>query len=324
MKDKMIINVACAADDNFAQHLCVTLLSLVKNLSNGRTVNIIILDGGIVEKNINRIKNSLRGYKNKITSLKFVKIDDFDFLKYKVSKNLSRAAYFRINLPDLLPYLDKIIYFDSDLVVDGDVSELFDESFDGKYLIAVRDHSLEMEFEYSSKFHIPNIIGYFNSGVLVIDLKAFRENAITEKVFESMSRINELTTTPDQTSLNDVLYDKWKATSPKWNQLAGVSIEKNYKKTTYSKSDFLEAKNNPKIIHYSSPFSKPWKFECISPHKDKYFYYLSLTEFNQYKVDINFKKLLLKALFLIYFIYTPNVIKKFIFNVANLVKLYKQ
>lgn len=291
-----IINIAYSSDDNFAQHLCVAAFSTLANLSPGVKARIVILDGGISSSKKERIISSLNKYSQKIASLNFINMANSDFSEFKESGWISKATYYRINLPKLCPDMDKILYLDCDLVVEKSVDELYDIDFDGSVLLAIKDPSTKMERDYSS-INIPNIQGYFNAGIIVIDLKKFREERISEKIVASLKEINYLTSSHDQSAFNAVLYDKWKAVDPKWNRMTNVSIESNYKNTTYTKADFDSAKFNPSIIHYTSYFAKPWLFCSISPVKSHYYHYLNMTSFCDFKPKISLKKIFKKAFY---------------------------
>jgi lipopolysaccharide biosynthesis glycosyltransferase len=317
---KEIINIACSSDDNFAQHLCVVLFSLLKNLSSEREVLINILDGGISEENKEKIKDSLDFFKSKISEIRFILMEKAEFAEFRESKTITRPTYFRIILPSILSNFKKVIYLDCDLVIEVDISELYDMSLSGTFILAVRDSSIEMEKEYQNVLNIPNIKGYFNAGVLLINLEKFRQKSISNEIIKSLRKIDGLSHDFDQSSLNDVLYDRWHALSPEWNQLAEISTCSNYKNTTYTREEFFLAKNNPKIIHYSSRFSKPWLYESISPNKDRYLHYLKQTKFSDFKFEVTSKKIFMKYLYMLYFVYIPVFLSKNIFKLYRLLE----
>jgi lipopolysaccharide biosynthesis glycosyltransferase len=310
------INIACASDDNFAQHLCVMLYSLACNISKKRHTKITVLDGGISASNKTKIIDSLTQFMSTgVIDLEFLAPNPERYAKMKTTAHLTTAAYFRLSLPELLPATKKIIYLDCDLVIEDDISQLFDQDMHGSCILAVKDSSPELWNEYEVDFKIPNQQGYFNSGVMVWDLAQMRETGFSSRVFECLVKIQERATTMDQTALNIVASNCWSPISPSWNQLAGVSIESNHKNTTYTEVDFNSAKNSPKIIHFSSPFAKPWNYDNISPFGSRYHHYLALTEFRDYKPHISIKVLLLKIIYALYFIHLPNFARTWIHSI---------
>ncbi len=306
--NQRVINIACSADDKFAQHLCVTLFSLLQNSSKDFMFNVYILDCGISESRKSKIIKSLTQFEDH-SKISFIRIDLNQFLHLKETKNISRAAYARLNLPFLLPNTDRILYLDSDIVVEGDIAEIFFLPFAGALLYAVRDPNVLMEIEYKDSLGIPATNGYFNSGVMLIDMKAFRENCIPKRLMTSLESINSLNHSLDQSALNAVLWNSWRQLPLEWNFLASLSFYSGDNHTTYSKKELTYAKINPKIIHYASPFTKPWLYESTGPFKARYFLYLNQTCFKEDQPKFILKKVPIKIVYYIYFHLTPSWFK---------------
>ncbi len=310
--DRTLINVAFSSDNNFAQHLCVSIYSLLDSLSPERHIRIIVLDGGISTENREKIIKTVKTFDNKKNSIEFYSINKLDFSSFKESKQITKATYYRIKIPELFPDIKKILYLDCDLIIVKDISPLFDMNFGKNYLLAVKDSSIEMEQQYRKYVSFKN--GYFNAGVLLINLEKFRNNNISSKIEHSLKNQELPPHSHDQGALNKILFDKWGMISPVWNQLAGVSIEKNFKNTTYLKKEFFESKNNPSIIHFSSRFSKPWSYESISPNKELYYKYLKKTLFKGYAPIFKVSSLLKLILNYIYFRILPSTMTRFIYK----------
>jgi lipopolysaccharide biosynthesis glycosyltransferase len=90
--------------------------------------------------------------------------------------SVSVGAIFRLLIPDLLP-VDKVIYLDSDVVVNLDIRELWDISVEGLSIAGVGDESFGT---FSSAKLAMRLVGcdpkqYANSGVLVMNLSRIRE-----------------------------------------------------------------------------------------------------------------------------------------------------
>jgi lipopolysaccharide biosynthesis glycosyltransferase len=312
-KEKDLIHIAIAADNNFSQHLCVTLVSIFSNLSPERQVNVYVLDGGITKDNVEKIRKSLAQFGRKINNLLFINFSLKEFSNFQETKGITRVTYYRIRLPALLPNVSKVLYFDSDIVVVADIGELYDADITDTYVMAAQDSSREV-LEEGKELGIPDGNGYFNAGVMLMNLDKFRTDGIPEKVIAWLERNNHKNSTHDQSALNVVLTGGWKPMNPRWNQLVGVSIATSWKETTYTKEEFDAAIKHPKVIHYSSRFAKPWKFESISPHKNVYYKYLAMSEFSDYQPTYTLKSLVMKVALYVYFRILPssaqNIIKK--------------
>ena len=310
--NRSLINIAFSSDNNFAQHLCVSIYSLLDSLSPERYIRIIVLDGGISNENREKIIKTVQLFDNKKNSIEFYSINKFDFSSFKESKQITRATYYRIKIPEMFPNIKKILYLDCDLVIVKDISPLFDMNFGENYLLAVKDSSIEMERQYRKYISFKN--GYFNAGVLLINLEKFRDNDISNKIEYSLNNDELPPHSHDQGALNKILFDKWGVINPIWNQLAGVSIEKNYRNTTYSECEFFDSKNNPRIIHFSSRFSKPWSYESISPNKKLYYKYLKKTLFEGYAPTFKVSSLAKFILNYIYFRILSSTVTRFIYK----------
>lgn len=96
-----------------------------------------------------------------------------------VHGHVSKAALCKMLLPDLLPDIDKVIYLDSDMLVMDSLSKLFFIDLENKYAAVVRDFIGE---KYQSRNIVLNTKYYFNSGMMLLNLKKMRENGIGEGI----------------------------------------------------------------------------------------------------------------------------------------------
>lgn len=266
----MDIKICFAADDNYAVHMAVTIASILKNADHGDNLLFYVLDGGISDRS-----------KDKISRLK--KIKDF-FIEYidcgafnshgfqLLLPHFSQTVYLRLRMADLLPNIDKIIYLDSDMVVCSSLKELFEEDT-GEYFISAAE-----DIGY---FWAHNAFGrkeekfYANSGVMVINLKLWREHSIGEKLYKFAGTTKEKLHFGDQDVINSVLKDKIKPLNLKWN--VQTSFFEFYNVLNHPlKKEIIKAKKNPKIIHYIT-WKKPWN--SYVPKRELYFYYLNIAGF---------------------------------------------
>ena len=312
------VNIALAADDCFAQHLGVTVASILANALNGSQIGFYIIDVGISDLNKNKLKSIIENFENIHSKIFFISAEDkFKTRNFKTNQSFSIATYARIFLGDLLPKdLTKIIYLDSDLVVESDLSELWNYSFGSAIILAVQDASLELPKIYRKQLKIPYEKGVFNAGVIVIDLERFRNENIAEKIIQFLESNKSKLYAFDQDGINSVLFNDWKQISPVWNQAPLVAIYKNYKLTPYSHDDFWQAKNHPRIIHYFSRFNKPWSFEGIHPLANRYYHYLKMTPWKGYRPKPTLVSIFSKAINFFIFRIAPFSLWNKIFTIS--------
>ena len=105
---------------------------------------------------------------------------------YKLDTNnahISVETYFRFLAQDILSAYDKVVYLDSDLVVNGDVAELFDVDLGNNLVAATRDidylANLNVRggdrMRYSLEIlNMDDPYAYFQAGVMVFNTRELR------------------------------------------------------------------------------------------------------------------------------------------------------
>jgi lipopolysaccharide biosynthesis glycosyltransferase len=266
------ISVIMAFNDEYAPFAGVTILSILKNSSQFMNYDIIIFDGKISDRNKTHLNKIVSDFEN-------AKIRYFDpdpifggfSLPYRV---WSREIYYRLYIPKVFSDFDRVIYLDADTLVNSDISNLFNVDMGGKSIGAVFDFGMAMARIIKSKsppgtgevetdIYLKSVLGlknldeYFNSGVLLFDIK---------KCDKYMNDVEKILCEgfpywfPDQDIFNklyqgDVYYldDRWNAFSTN-GQMSALFKERS--KSIYSK--FIKSQKDPFIIHYAGP-AKPWK-----------------------------------------------------------------
>lgn len=250
-----VINVGIACDDNYARYAGVVVASILINALPETSLALYILDGGISEENKEKIKS--------LTSIKpceinFVPIDESlfeDYKKIKTHSYISIATYYRLKLATLLPNIDKIIYFDCDMVVNRDLSSLFRINIEEAVIAGAQDINFRMLKKNSS---------YVNAGMVVMDLKKIRDENIEDLFLEYTKAHIDTIKMGDQEILNEVLQGRIKVIDPRWN----VQTSNFTNRSIYTKE--------PWIIHYVGQ-QKPWKYGNWNYHTEYYYKYLSFT-----------------------------------------------
>ena len=276
------INICFSSDNNYAQHLAVTLVSILENKSPDDEIFVYVLDGGILEENKNKILNLKNKYDFKI---KFLPIDSNWHEKFPRGKknHVTLATYYRLLLPELCPEVDKLLYLDVDLIVKASLRELFATDIKDNYFAAVEDSLEELHCKRLG------ITTYCNAGVLLLNLKKWREDNITEKFFRFMKEYPDKIVLHDQDVINCVLRDGMIRLAKCWN--VQVSLYEGSK-------EFVQMLPDARIIHYIGKH-KPWHANFKQVAKEEYFKYLRLTEWKDYEKGYRLKLYANLPLFLI-------------------------
>ena len=241
------IPVFFSTDDNYVPYLDVAIRSLITNASRDFEYRIIVLNTGLDPENIAMVrKNECEGF-----AIDFVDISEYVervSSYFKSVYHFSVVTYYRLFIASLFPQYKKIVYLDCDLVVLGDVSELYNTEMGGNIIAAVPDRHVKStaEFrEYAKKAVGVDPDGYVNAGVLVINLDAFRKNGIMEKAISLMTEYDFDLLDPDQAYLNYLCHTRIHALDGAWNSIPS---------------------GNPcgrkKIVHFAL-YKKPWQYDDV-------------------------------------------------------------
>ena len=298
-----IMDIIFATNNNFCQHAAVAIASLLDNNKyHDIVIHLFCID--VTKENIIKITSIATNFNKEI---KVYHINKDTFKEFPNPGNYSFATYLRLITATLIPNVDKALYLDCDLVVNGDIKELWNLDITGYGAAGVPDAILSHNI-------IKNYIGYdfikegyFNAGVLLLNLKYWRENNIQDKFFSFLK--NHDAKLNDQDAINAVLHGKIKEIPPKWNCHVGyfafpplvIEKQKMYIKDLWNKAI---------IIHFTGPV-KPWHKECVNPYKKVYLNYLKQTPYRNFCLK-SLKSNKISSIKIIILRLIKNIVAKFI------------
>lgn len=261
------LNLVFCADDNFVMPTLVSADSILKTNENC-FFNIFIVTTGISQRNIKAIETFSKQRKNQ-TKIEIITANEDNLKDCPIKKidHVSLATYLRILLPSLLPEnIKKVLYIDGDIICVSSIFDFYNADISNKSCSAVRDERNNDE-ESFSRLEYPKDCGYFNSGVILINLDYWRKNNIQNKTLNYIFGNKEKCLWHDQDSLNVVLAGSVLFADFRYNLTQGFLFDKTQLKINsdyYNQID--RAIENPCLIHYCASY-KPWHFECNSPIK---------------------------------------------------------
>ena len=262
IKGKIInrIHIAISVDNNYIYPCIVYLTSLLNNRGKSTFYNIHILtNNNITKESMNKMNKIIDQFGKNSAVLEYYNLEG-DF-KDASTKNFPLAAYYRISLPSLLPNVDKIIYTDIDAINLEDLTQMYNiELKDNIYFCGTLDTiSLTKELK---QFGI-KANKYINAGIMLINLKAMRNDGIEGKIKEFIS--SHYLRLADQTAINAVCYNNIQILPYKYaifaNDLFKELVKLNKQQDAsyrFNKSELIRAFNEPTFFHYFA-FNKPWK-----------------------------------------------------------------
>lgn len=269
----MKINICLSADNNYVQHLGVTIVSILLNAKRSDELFFYILDGGITDENKTNLLNlkMVRSF-----SIEYFKINNDIIDKFVLTSNyISKVTYYRYYIGVLLPKLEKIIYLDSDTIVNDSLSELYNTEIRDCYIAGVEDVGYSHHRMYDKRLHY-NFF-YINAGVLLINIKKWNEDGIHEKLINYTCRNGEkIRMCFDQDVLNAVLHKKCMHLEYKWNVQDSFYRFNEEVSTNENKCNIIKSSINPSIIHFTGHI-KPWSNYEKHPMSHLYLKYLRHT-----------------------------------------------
>jgi len=243
------ISVFFAADRSFAAVLEVALFSLLQHNQRHRlTVHLALVD--MPESQCARFRFIARQFQ---ADLIFHVINASRLPPLPTNARIPVAAYFRLLIPELVgEAAERTLYLDCDLVVTADLGALWNTPLNGAILAAVRDPGADRTNRTS--LGLCPAHHYFNSGMLLIDLPAWRRENVTESTLDFLVRFpGRAIHNHDQDGLNACLDGRVAYLSPHWNFMP-------YLKGTLEHPEYAaiaSGETPPHIVHFAGK-NKPW------------------------------------------------------------------
>ena len=265
--NKSFIPVFFCTDNNYAIPAYIALYSLLQNYKGNLRVKAFVLVSKDFSEKFKRLLNTLSDRYDFFEITIICAPDTYDSVSINCS-HVSTATLYRLLIPRILNKIDssieKCIYLDSDIVVEGDIAELYDVDIEGYYIGGVRDRALSCDEMlgvegYKKKrkmLGIPSLNNYINAGVLLMNLKEIKEKRIDSEL-ENTGYRNDFPYN-DQDVINTVCYSKIKTLPLKFNAMTTCLYHNSrcfYEQ--YGRENIIEARQNPVILHYILK-RKPW------------------------------------------------------------------
>ena len=262
-----VVPVVFAADDNYVPQLTTTIYSAMRNASPDRHYDVVVLQRNIAWDKQERMRGFFSQFTN--MTLRFINVDRL-VSGVKLTTNnahISVETYYRFLIQQVLPFYDKVLYLDSDIIITGDIAELYDTELGDNLLAAVHDidflgnlnvkHGKRMSYALQV-LHLKDPYNYFQAGVLVLNTKAMRAHYTLDQWLEYASNPDYIYN--DQDVLNAHCEGKVTFLDWTWNVMhdcAGRVANVFSLAPNDAYDAYMASRKQPKIIHYAG-FVKPW------------------------------------------------------------------
>lgn len=243
-----IIPIFYACDDNFAKYMIVSISSLIKNADPRRKYSIHVMHTNISEK----MQKVTRRLEKENFDIRFEDVSPYLEKiqgKLPIRHYYTKTTYFRLFIADMFPEYERAIYIDSDTIVQGDVSRLYDTEL-GDNLVGGCHEQAMVQVDVYGKY-AEEVVGvsrhnFFNAGMILINSRMWRKTNLLNKFLKLLGEYN-FVVTQDEDYLNLICKDHVCWLDQRWNTAVTEGFEYPY--------DISEAY----IIHYIM-VNKPWHY----------------------------------------------------------------
>ena len=276
------MNIVLATDNNFIQHCCVTITSI---LCNNKDVDIFIITEGLSAENENILRTQTEKYDGRFH---IALVDKAVIAKLPMPKtaaqHISPATYYRLFVAEILPdTIDKLVYLDCDIVVRGSLADYWNIDLTGRPLAAVYQRNSWATNTYKGRISsyerldMDCAVGYFNAGSLLINLKYWREHHVQEMLLRFLETHYDKIISHDQDILNGCFYKNVLPVSNIWNFRCPM-VPDYYGSEFIDKKEIKNITQQAVVIHYVNR-PKPWEYACKHIYTKEYYKYLDQTPF---------------------------------------------
>ncbi len=288
-----IINICFISDDDYVTPTTTAISSLCIHSDESFIYNVYV----IMPENSSEIaKNYFVDCAVKYENVNVCVIEKcFDDLmnlhQYNDQRYLAATttALFKFKLANIFSNLDKILYLDGDIIIRDSLTELYEYDIKDYYVAAVRDLPQVLYREQPIGKEISGI-DYFNSGVMLLNLKKMRENEIEAKLIETKKNYTD-SSLMDQNIFNIVFKDSVLQLPFIYNTCY-INLIESKDRYSISKINEMYSTNyetvyeilkDIKIMHFSSKL-KPWYFYDV-PLADEWLYYYNRSSLRNVKIQ---------------------------------------
>ena len=274
------IQIAFACDDGYARHVAVVMRSILSNADPESRHEFHVLSMGLSGESESRLRQVAEG--SGISTLSLYQVERERLNGFPESRH-TLNAYLRLLLPELLPTTSKVLYLDADLLVFSSLESVWETDLTDMIVAMATDASYLFggaALPHFARLGLKNGERYFNSGVILINLDAWRKSDAAAHICSWIMNHHHVIKYPDQDALNVVLAGKVAEIHLRWN--LQVPLIDPVKYGWGCTREMAEAVVDPAIVHFVTN-RKPWLREYPLPYQDLYLRYLAETPWGEEK-----------------------------------------
>lgn len=251
--------ICLVSSDEYVPFASLVIQSLIQNSTASTKYDIVILTSDMTIINMKLLSDMVAGFEN--ISLRFFDvnclIEKYDFY---VWAHFTKNTYFRLLIPEIFEDYEKVLYFDSDIIINHDITPLLNLEF-GDYLMAAALDTHVVSYCHMSDDH-PQLVynrqilklekpdHYFQMGVCIYNCKAIRSEFGGMFLIEQASKMQLKWL--DQDLINLHFKNRIYKLNNKWNVMIANNFpySDEYYLPKELRREYVESRINPNVIHY--------------------------------------------------------------------------
>lgn len=283
------INVLYQFNEAYVVFAGVSMTSLFENNTDIQNLQIYVLGENISKESKGKLQSNAKKYKRNIifyeTEQLVEQMKEMGIPSYRNSY----ATNMKMFVPQFFDKsVERLLYIDSDTIIKASISDLYMMDMKGKPIAMGLD---TMGGRHKLYVGLNRRDNYFNAGVILYDMKKWREECCTEKIIYHVKKIRAHYMSPDQDLLNVVLKDSIETFDLRNNlqplhmaytvkQVLRYFSQDNY----YSAEQVERAMDNPVILHTFRFLGEfPWHKNSLHPATKEFDRYLEKSEWKGYQ-----------------------------------------
>ena len=263
-----VLHLACASGHAYLEHCATMLHSALANRGDLRVHVHYLHRPGLPARSADLLRGMVEENGGE---LHLVAVPDERIRGLPVTQHFNLAMWYRIDLPDLLPELDRVLYLDADTIVLDSLEPLWRTDVTEHYTAAVTNVFGPWDADYPERLGLADPRRYFNTGVQLMNLDALRRDGCVRAVREYAVANMEKLWWCEQDAMNVVVGERRLPLYPRWNCMNSL--------LAFDASDELfgaeaaeEARRRPGIRHFEGGgANKPWHYLCDQEGREAYF-----------------------------------------------------
>lgn len=272
------MNIVISIDHNFVMPCGVLIHSICNNNIETNIRFFIVTDNSFTKDDERQLADTAK----QINSCNTLECRYLDADKVRQQMHFKDGFYkvqvfYRLFLAELLPNdIEKVLFLDGDIVVRHSLKELWETDLSGVALGACQD-AAEGRIEQFNRLGYSAQLGYFNAGVLLINLKYWRNHHLQQEFLDFVNENPEKIRLNDQDILNYICRERKIEVPLKYNVQSDYLFKPQYLyfDAWKHRDELIEARQAPVVLHYSG--DRPWEAGCDHPYKSEFFKYQSQT-----------------------------------------------